>query len=148
MKGDDPKGIGDILEGLKQSTDLGRQLEYATIWKHWAEIAGDPLFMHGQPRGGRDGCLYVEVESPVWMHRYAYAKWDIIRRISTIHKKDLVSDLFERASGDACPFGGGICGVGEKCPLHDKFARVRAASEKILHDTTFGVFRRKRSNKR
>lgn len=59
-----------------------------------------------------------------------------------------VSDLFERTPGDACPFGGGICGVGAKCPLHDKFARVRAASEKILHDTTFGVFRSKRSYKR
>ena len=51
-----------------------------------------------------------------------------------------VNDLFERPSGDACPFGGGICGEGENCPLHDMFAQVRAAADKILHGTTFGVF--------
>ena len=59
-----------------------------------------------------------------------------------------VSDLFERDTGDACPFGGGICGVGEKCPLHDMFAKVRTSTERILHETTFGVFRRKRSKQR
>ncbi len=58
-----------------------------------------------------------------------------------------VSELFERSDGDACPFGGGICGEGEKCPLHDMFARVRAASDRILHKTTFGVFRKAGSKK-
>ncbi|MGE0192946.1 MAG: Rrf2 family transcriptional regulator [Planctomycetota bacterium] len=52
-----------------------------------------------------------------------------------------VRDLFERAGDDACPFGGGICGQVEKCPLHDAFAKVRAASERILQRTTFAVFR-------
>ncbi len=53
-----------------------------------------------------------------------------------------ISELFERASGDACPFGGGICGIGEKCPLHDQFAQVRAATNQILHKTTLGVFQK------
>lgn len=59
-----------------------------------------------------------------------------------------VAELFERSTGDACPFGGGICGDGEKCPLHDMFARVRAASEQIMHKTTFGVFRKQGSKAR
>ena len=59
-----------------------------------------------------------------------------------------VSELFERDTGDACPFGGGVCGEGEPCPLHDKFAAVRKAADRILHKTTFGVFRRKRSKTR
>ena len=57
-----------------------------------------------------------------------------------------VHDLFQRPSGDACPFGGGICGEGESCPLHDMFAQVRAATDKILHGTTFGVFAKGRAD--
>lgn len=53
-------------------------------------------------------------------------------------------ELFERSTGDACPFGGGICGQGKKCPLHDMFAKVRAAEDEILRKTTFGVFVQKR----
>ena len=64
-----------------------------------------------------------------------------------IHLQD-VACLFERDTGDACPFGGGICGEGEPCPLHDKFSAVRSATDRILHETTFGVFRRKRSKQR
>ena len=58
-----------------------------------------------------------------------------------------VYELFERSSGDACPFGGGICGEGEACPLHDMFAKVRSATDRILHKTTFGVFRKAGSKK-
>lgn len=54
-----------------------------------------------------------------------------------------VYELFERSRGDACPFGGGICGVGDPCPLHDDFARVRAATDRILHKTSFGAFRKR-----
>jgi predicted nucleic acid-binding Zn ribbon protein len=94
LPGDDPKGIGEILEQLKRSTTLGEQLEFAEIWRRWPEVAGDPLFAHGQPRGVRDGRLYVEVESPVWMHKYAYARWDILARINAMAGRELVSDLF------------------------------------------------------
>ncbi|MCG8653477.1 MAG: Rrf2 family transcriptional regulator [Pirellulales bacterium] len=50
--------------------------------------------------------------------------------------------LFERdnASGD-CPFGGGVCGNGDKCPLHDRLVEVKKATDKMLHNTTFDVFR-------
>jgi Rrf2 family iron-sulfur cluster assembly transcriptional regulator len=53
-----------------------------------------------------------------------------------------VYELFERAAQDACPFGGGICGVGEKCPLHDLFSGVRSARDRILNETTFAVFQK------
>ncbi len=50
--------------------------------------------------------------------------------------------LFEREDEDnSCPFGGGICGAGEKCPLHDKLVDVKNATDKVLHKTTFDAFR-------
>lgn len=49
--------------------------------------------------------------------------------------------IFEREDpSDQCPFGGGICGVGEPCPIHHKLAAVQTAVEHVLYDTTFEVF--------
>jgi Rrf2 family protein len=50
--------------------------------------------------------------------------------------------LFEREDdSDTCPFGGGTCGVGEECPLHQKLVAVQRSIADILHNTTFEVFR-------
>lgn len=54
-----------------------------------------------------------------------------------------VFTLFERAeTRDACPFGGGVCGVGDPCPLHDKFVVVKDAMNAVLHETTFAEFQK------
>lgn len=57
----------------------------------------------------------------------------------TLHE---VFALFEREDeSDRCPFGGGRCGVGEPCALHDKLVAVQDAMRELLHETTFEVFR-------
>lgn len=63
-----------------------------------------------------------------------------------VHPKNVtlynVFVLFEREEkSDACPVGGGACGSGDKCPLHDRFSAVRKATDKVLHETTFDTFR-------
>ncbi|MGI9015061.1 MAG: RrF2 family transcriptional regulator [Phycisphaerales bacterium] len=51
--------------------------------------------------------------------------------------------LFEREDdSDICPFGGGICGVGDPCPLHHKLVDVQKAVDQVLHNTTLEVFRK------
>ena len=53
-----------------------------------------------------------------------------------------VFKLFEREiNSDTCPFGGGICGVGQRCPIHDKLVSVQRAMDRLLHQTTFDEFR-------
>ena len=50
--------------------------------------------------------------------------------------------LFERENeSKVCPFGGGICGSGDKCPLHDKLIDVQKATDAMLRKTSFDVFR-------
>lgn len=49
--------------------------------------------------------------------------------------------LFEQDSvAENCPFGGGICGNGGKCPMHDRLLSVRKANREVLN-TTFDCFR-------
>lgn len=53
-----------------------------------------------------------------------------------------VFSLFERENESlACPFGGGVCGSGEPCPLHHKLVAVKDSMDELLKRTTFEVFR-------
>lgn len=56
-----------------------------------------------------------------------------------------VFELFESTDDERnCPFGGGVCGVGEKCAIHDKLSAIQNSMNRLLHDTTFESFRQKR----
>lgn len=103
MKKSKPTAIGKILDEMKRSTELGDQLEKARIWERWNDLAGPHLAAHGQPRGIRENVLYVEAESPVWMHRFALRKWDVIKRINAMAGRELVSDLFVILRDDEAP---------------------------------------------
>jgi len=91
----------DILKNLIKTTPLGKVFEQAQIWDNWTEVAGKVLAEHGQPKDVRDQRLRVVVDSAVWMHKYSYCKWEIIRRINRMAGKELISDLFFLLADDA-----------------------------------------------
>ena len=101
MKKNEPTGVGDILAKLKKSTKLGDQLEKARIWELWPELVGKLMAPHGKPRAIRDNTLIIEAESPVWMHKYAYKKWDILKKINLVARRELISDVFVVLEGDS-----------------------------------------------
>ncbi|MCA9726286.1 MAG: Rrf2 family transcriptional regulator [Candidatus Eisenbacteria bacterium] len=51
-----------------------------------------------------------------------------------------VVSIFERNRTPKCPVGGGICGGGQTCPIHDKLAGIREATDRLLRETTFAAF--------
>ncbi len=50
--------------------------------------------------------------------------------------------VFERADHyrKECPFGGGVCGGDDPCPVHERMATVLEAMDGLLHETTFDIF--------
>lgn len=53
-----------------------------------------------------------------------------------------VFELFEREDrSHLCPFGGGICGVGTPCALHDRLVSAQDGIKSFLADSTFEIFR-------
>ncbi|MBI2433087.1 MAG: DUF721 domain-containing protein [Candidatus Hydrogenedentes bacterium] len=94
MRKNTPVDVGSILEQLKQTTKLGEQLEQAVIWERWPEIAGPRLYIHGRPHSIKDGCLRIEVESSVWMNKFAYQRQHVINRINRCARRRLVEDVF------------------------------------------------------
>jgi len=100
LKRNEPAGIGDILKKMVQTTSLGKELEKARIVESWADVAGPYLSQHGRPATIKDGTLTIDADSPVWMHKYSYRKWDIIRRANRLAGKELISDVFVRLAPD------------------------------------------------
>lgn len=100
---DAPAELGRILQHLQKTTSLGMQLDRAQIWEKWPEIVGDPLWFHGKPVKFRRKKLYIEVDSSVWLHNYAYVKPDIIHRINDLAGYELVVDLHLALHGDPNP---------------------------------------------
>lgn len=94
------ESLGEVLAALTQKGDLGVRLRHALIWQHWDAIAGAELAPHGAPLGVRETTLYVEVSGPVWMHRYAYAKQELLDRIREVVGGTLIADLFIRLKYD------------------------------------------------
>ncbi|MDC0429143.1 Rrf2 family transcriptional regulator [Phycisphaerales bacterium] len=59
--------------------------------------------------------------------------------------KDIrINDIYRLFESDntshACPFGGGVCGEGDPCPLHSELVDVQSAVDRLLHDTTLERF--------
>jgi predicted nucleic acid-binding Zn ribbon protein len=94
LKRNETRSIGEILESLKREDQFRKQFDLALIWERWEEIAGKRLAPHGQPRGVRDGKLYVEAASAVWMHRFGLHKQTILHRIEAIAGPQLVTEVF------------------------------------------------------
>lgn len=77
-----------------KKSPMGLKLRQAQIWEHWAEIAGPVLAAHGRPHAIKKRTLEIEVDSSVWMNKYAYHKWDIIKRINMRYRREMISDIF------------------------------------------------------
>ncbi|MBX3355859.1 MAG: Rrf2 family transcriptional regulator [Phycisphaeraceae bacterium] len=49
--------------------------------------------------------------------------------------------IFERPDHSPnCPFGGGVCGVGDPCALHDRLVQMNDSVRSMLRNTTFQIF--------
>ena len=94
MKKNKPESVGDILAKMVKKTPLGRKLDQARIWEVWPELATPSLAKHGRPQGVKEKTLIVEVDSTVWMNKYAYFKWDILKRVNRMAGRELISDIF------------------------------------------------------
>jgi len=95
-----PTGVGDILSSLKKTTNLGKRLKEARIWQEWPSLAGTKLCTHGNPVVVKDKTLHVEAYSPVWVSKFAYFKWDIIKRVNLMAEQELISDIYVTLAQD------------------------------------------------
>lgn len=52
-------------------------------------------------------------------------------------------ELFERPDNSSnCPFGGGVCGIGDKCAIHDRLKSMQNSVCDLLDTTSLEIFRK------
>jgi hypothetical protein len=81
MHNDTPEDIRHILEGLKATSELGRNLREAEIWENWDSIVPSPYNGKSYPLRVKDGVLVIEVETAVFLHKISYLKQEILENI-------------------------------------------------------------------
>jgi hypothetical protein len=88
-----PEALKHILEGLKETSELGRTLDEAKIWEYWDEIVPKPFGTHCFPLRVKKRLLFIESENAVWMHKTSYLKREILENIHSIIPPETVEDV-------------------------------------------------------
>lgn len=93
MHNDTPEEIKHILEGLKATSELGRNLEEAKIWANWTSIMPTPYHAKSFPLRVKNNILVIEVENAVFMHKISYLKQEILENIRLFTPPELVEEV-------------------------------------------------------
>jgi predicted nucleic acid-binding Zn ribbon protein len=68
--------LARVVGGIGPASDI------MAIHMVWAEMVGDTVAEHCQPRRISDGCLMVEVDQPGWATELRYLEATIVSRIT------------------------------------------------------------------
>lgn len=133
------------MYGKQTETAIAAMSRLAEVWDGGRTrlSAGDIADQRGLPRAMVAKILSslsqanLVVGSPGPGGGYALARAPHELRLREPH------DIFEREdTTNNCPFGGGVCGVGEPCAMHDRLKTMQGAIRRTLEETTFEIFRK------
>jgi len=95
--------VGRLLEGL----GLDKRLREFRALEAWEEAVGPAVAMHAEPTGIRDGVLFVEVDSSVWMQELSLLRESIVERLNAALGAPMVRRIvlsLERQGPERPPF--------------------------------------------
>lgn len=101
-----PKGnlepLAQLLGNAMRSTGLGKRLQEYRAVEAWSEVVGELVAEHSKATGIREGTLFVDVTSSVWMQELQLLRGEIIERLNAhlgrAYVKQVVLSM-ERSSG-------------------------------------------------
>jgi len=101
-----PKGNLEPLEQLLgnalHNTGLGKRLQEYKAVEAWDEVVGDLVAEHSNATGIREGTLFVDVTSSVWMQELQLLRGEIIERLNAHLGRSFVKQVvlsMQRTSG-------------------------------------------------
>ena len=93
MHNDTPEDIKHILEGLKATSELGRNLQEALIWENWDTLVPKPYSEKSFPLRVKDSVLVIEVENAVFLHKISYLKQEILEKLKCVVSFEIIEDV-------------------------------------------------------
>jgi len=93
--------LGDLLEGL----GLEHRLREFRAVEIWDATVGELVAQRTRPVGIRDGVLFVEVSSSVWMQELVLLRDEIVERLNEKLGQPIVRRIVLTAERDAASYG-------------------------------------------
>jgi len=101
-----PKGnlepLAQLLGDAMRSTGLGKRLQEYQAVEAWPEVVGELVAEHSKATSIREGTLFVDVTSSVWMQELQLLRGEIIERLNEYLGRSYVKQVvlsMERSSG-------------------------------------------------
>jgi predicted nucleic acid-binding Zn ribbon protein len=86
MKPKRPKGnlepVASLLDQALRGVGLGKRFEEYQAVEAWDSVVGDVVSQHATAAAIREGTLFVDVDSSVWMQELQLLRGEIIERLN------------------------------------------------------------------
>ncbi len=93
--------IGAIIKEFLLKSGLKEQMQSADILTLWEEVTGPVVAKNSQAMTFKDGTLFVEVESSVWLQQLTCLKYFYIEKLNEQLGSQLIQDIFFKITDQA-----------------------------------------------
>lgn len=83
-----------LIEKIAKQTGLEGKIIELKILQNWQGEVGTEISNHTTPIKLFKGKLFVKVDSPIWMNQLTFIKKDIINKLNSSIKANIVKDIF------------------------------------------------------
>lgn len=91
-----PESVGTIIQGLIDNLGLKKRLDQERVVQQWSAIVGKTVARRTKAMRIENGRLYVNVDRPTWRNELILRKKDIIDKINSTMKNQVVKDIIFR----------------------------------------------------
>ena len=89
-----PIKIDNVLNKVVKKLKIQDRVDEETIKSNWSQLVGDQLSRHTKPSHIRKKCLYVSVDSSVWLHQLSFIdKGAILQKLTLTVGPDKIKDI-------------------------------------------------------
>ena len=80
--GRDPRGLGDVMDGLTAELGWNSPLARSEIMAGWPQLVGEETARHSDPVGIDDGVLTVRCESTAWATQLRLMRSELLKHVA------------------------------------------------------------------
>ena len=99
------EAVGPLLTGVLEGLGLDRRLREFQAVEVWNSVVGEVIAENTRPVAMREGVLFVEVASSVWMQELVLLRDEIVERLNQQLGENIVRRIVLAAERDAASHG-------------------------------------------
>jgi predicted nucleic acid-binding Zn ribbon protein len=138
-----PAPISGLLSAYLRGTPVEKRLEEGRIWMVWEQAVGNRIASHAVPCAFREGVLTLTVDSAPWMQQLTYLKQELIRKVNSELRQEMVKEIQMKAGRVKVPVAPAKPWVQQRRQLSaDEIAWVTEQAESVTDPELREVFER------